>query len=113
MVASSAPLVEAATSYTLSLASHKDDSLFVMNAGNYSFPLALLHLGDGAGALDGSEWQYPYLLQGMWLYGKMMEAEAPEIDCDLERNEGNVKGQSVFGKRILISILMVFSLPKT
>jgi serine/threonine protein kinase len=97
-VASPSPLIEVATSYTLLLASHKDDSLFIMNAGKYSFPLALLHLGDGAGALDGSEWALPVLAPGecVAVWKDDGKPKAPEIDCDLVGNEVKRQGSERF-----------------
>jgi serine/threonine-protein kinase len=43
-------------SYRLFIAKRGDDGLFVVNLTAEAFPLAPLRLGDGAAAIDGSEW---------------------------------------------------------
>jgi hypothetical protein len=49
-------VAEEVATYELLIATHGDDSLFVVNQGAEPFPLGPLRLGDGKGAVGGAEW---------------------------------------------------------
>lgn len=51
-------------SYVLLIAKHGEDSLFVVNQTTVAFPLAPLRLGDGRGAINGTDWGIDMLENG-------------------------------------------------
>jgi serine/threonine protein kinase len=51
-------------SYELLIAKRGEDSLFVVNQTTEAFPLALLRLGDGEGAINGTDWGVDMLERG-------------------------------------------------
>jgi hypothetical protein len=50
--------------YTLLIATSSDDSLFVVNESAAGFPLGPLRLGDGHGAINGTDWGIETLANG-------------------------------------------------
>ena len=70
--------------YTLRLAKRDGDSLFVVNESKRAFPLEPLRLGDGDGAIHGSEWNVEALDPGecvtAWKTGG--KPRAPSIPCE-------------------------------
>jgi hypothetical protein len=50
------PTVESLASYDLLIAKRGEESLFVVNWAAEAFPLAPLRLGDGTGAINGTDW---------------------------------------------------------
>jgi hypothetical protein len=56
LIPTSTPTVESPTSYDLHIVKRGDDGLFVVNRTAEDFPLVWLQLGDGNGAVYGTEW---------------------------------------------------------
>lgn len=50
--------------YNLVIATRDEDSLFVINESAVEFPLGLLRLGDGNGAINGTDWGIDLLANG-------------------------------------------------
>lgn len=84
-VAGMAPEVSSGgTGYQLVVATHGEDSLFVINqTTDRALPLAPLQLGDGGGAISGSEWGVDALQPGScvtaWKDGG--NPESPNVSC--------------------------------
>lgn len=72
-----------ATAYRLLIATNKEDSLFVVNQGEASFPLGPLRLGRGNRTIQGTEWGIEQLASGAcvtaWKDGG--NPQPPEVDC--------------------------------
>ena len=73
-----------AVGYELLLVKRGEDSLFVINqTASYGLPLAPLQLGDGRGAISGTEWGLEMLDAGAcvaaWKDGG--HPRAPDVDC--------------------------------
>jgi hypothetical protein len=58
------PIAATQTPIYLMIMMEGEDSLFIMNASAAAFPLALLRIGDGNGAINGSEWGIESLAAG-------------------------------------------------
>lgn len=77
-------LVSPMEAYTLLIAKRGEDSLFVINQSNSSFPLDLLELGEGEGRISGTEWGIPALLPGecVTAWKDVEKSKAPDdITC--------------------------------
>lgn len=69
------------TSYTLVIAKHGEDSLFVVNQTEVSFPITRLSLGKGKENIDGEAWRVKSLASGTC------------VTAWKEEGEGNGKGR--------------------
>jgi serine/threonine protein kinase len=69
--------------YQLLIATHKEDSLFVVNQAGEAFPLDPLRLGSGDEAIQGTEWGLDQLAPGecvtAWKDGG--NPKPPDVDC--------------------------------
>jgi serine/threonine protein kinase len=75
---------ENATGYGLLVARNGSESVFIINGTqDTAFPLELLRIGDGAGAISGSEWGIEFLQPGecvtVWRTGG--NPQAPNVSC--------------------------------
>jgi hypothetical protein len=84
MAATPLPPTQSTDTYEILTATRGEDSLFVVNQGELPFPLAPLRLGEGDGAINGTEWSVPVLLPGecvtAWKEGK--NPRPPAITCN-------------------------------
>jgi hypothetical protein len=73
----------ASNPYELLIATHKEDSLFVVNQSAQPFPLARLRLGDGEGAISGSEWEIDRLAPGACVaaWKDSGKPKTPDVTC--------------------------------
>ncbi len=76
------PTVEP-SSYDLLIASRGEDSLFVVNQTAEAFPLGPLRLGDGAGAINGPEWEIELLESGACVaaWKDSGNPKPPKVEC--------------------------------
>lgn len=88
MFASATPVTVVPTStpvvYTLTIATHREDSLFVMNSSQSEFPLAPLRVGDDSNAINGSDWGIERLGSGACVaaWKDSGNPKSPDLDCD-------------------------------
>jgi len=76
------------------------DSLFLINrTSDRAFPLAPLRLGDGDGAIQGSDWEVERLEPGVCVTvwkNDDDDAKAPDVDCDIAGKKLKRKGSDRF-----------------
>ncbi len=70
--------------YRLLFATAREDSLFIMNHSSEAFPLSRLRVGDGDGAILGSEWDLVSLPSGacVAVWKSSGNPVSPDIDCE-------------------------------
>jgi len=77
------PTLAQSSNYDLLIARRGEDSLFVVNQTVEPFPLALLRVGDEAGAINGTEWNLELLDSGAcvtaWADGG--NPKPPKVTC--------------------------------
>jgi serine/threonine protein kinase len=77
------PTPAASSNYDLLIARRGGDSLFVVNQTADAFPLALLRLGDEAGAINGTEWNLELLDSGacVTVWADEGNPKPPRVTC--------------------------------
>jgi serine/threonine protein kinase len=90
------PVPTGPTEYNQRLLKNGADSLFLVNVGDAPFPLAPLRLGDGDGAISGSDWEAGLLQRGSCVTAWQDEAATTpttvtcvEVGGRLERSNGD------------------------
>jgi serine/threonine protein kinase len=97
------------TGYDLLLVRRSTESLLVINAGPAGLPLRLLHLGEGDGSIEGSEWGIATLQEGhcVAVWNSKGHPRPPEdVDCEPDPESEHLirEGKEVFwGKAFPLS----------
>ena len=86
--------------YTLLIATEKDDSLFVVNQSAEAFPLSLLSLGNGDTAINGTEWNLDLLAPGecVTAWKDSGKPKTPDVTCNEVGPRLTRKGEERFWK---------------
>jgi serine/threonine protein kinase len=78
------PPTATAEAYILLFVKRGEDSLLVQNLSSSPFPLDQLHIGDGRGVIDGSEWGVGSLQPGACVVAlkEGRKSRVPDIQCE-------------------------------
>ncbi len=79
------PTPQESPEYELLIVTRGEDSLFVINLSPVPFPLGPLRLGDGGGAIDGSQWGIEMLQSGQCVTVWKQSGNPRAADNDCER----------------------------